>query len=327
MESWDFLKRIGLNLDELVLPKLNQLLVSSPSGNVFQQQLDLGGFGISRYLLDSKLAELASIKGVKLMQNTQVNDVLFANNQFKIITTNGSFFSNSCVGAWGKKSKLDNKLHRTFLKNNSKQKNYVGIKYHIQIDFAADKIELHNFENGYCGISRIEENKLCLCYLTDATNLKRYKGNIQMMEQKIVMENPFLKRYFQEAKFLFEQPLAISQITIGYKNAVENHILMAGDCAGNIAPLSGNGMSMAMRSSYTLAVLLEDYFTNKSSREQLEKQYKLFWKKSFKRRIQFSRILQALLKNKRLTNIAIYVLSKFPFLGKNIVANTHGKPF
>ena len=276
MESWGFLERLGINLFELNLPKINQLHVSSPSGKLLKHQLDLGGFGISRYLLDSKLAQIASEKGDLLLDDCRVNDVKFDGSQFTINSAKGSYTSEVCVGAWGKKSNLDTKLNREFTKEAKSGKNYIGIKYHINIDFPNDLIELHNF---------------------------------------------------QKAEFLFEEPLAISQIKIGFKNAVENHILMLGDTAGNIAPLNGNGMSMAMRSSFFMNQLLVDYFNGKYSRSELETTYEHFWMKQFKKRVAFSVFLQRLLKNTTMTNFAIMLLKAIPFLRNSIVKSTHGKPF
>jgi menaquinone-9 beta-reductase len=327
MESWDFLERLGVNLFELNLPKINHLHVSSPSGKLLKHQLDLGGFGISRYLLDSKLAQIASEKGVLLLDDCRVNDVKFDGTRFTIDSAKGSYTSEVCVGAWGKKSNLDTKLNREFTKKEKSGKNYVGIKYHINIDFPNDLVELHNFKNGYCGISKIEENRCCLCYLTDSENLKKYNGDIKKMEKEVLFKNPFLKEYFQKAEFLFEEPLAISQIKIGFKNAVENHILMLGDTAGNIAPLNGNGMSMAMRSSFIMNQLLVDYFNGKYSRSELETTYEHFWMKQFKKRVAFSVFLQRLLKNTTMTNFAIMLLKAIPFLRNRIVKSTHGKPF
>jgi len=327
MESWNFIERLGLNLSEMNLPIIKRLHVSSPSGKLLKHNLDLGGFGISRYTLDSKLAEIATHKGVRMIDDCNVSEITFHENEFTITTSAGTFTTEICVGAWGKKSNLDVKLERTFTKENKKQKNYVGIKYHVIIDFPDDLIELHNFENGYCGISKIEDDKYCLCYLTDSENLKKYNGDIKQMEKEVLMRNPFLKKYFAEAKFLFDEPLAISQIKIGYKNAVENNILMLGDAAGNIAPLSGNGMSMALRSSFELNKLLVDYFNKSISRKELESKYESFWKHQFKRRIEFSKVLQKLLKNISLTNFAISVLKTIPFLRNKVVKSTHGKPF
>jgi hypothetical protein len=147
------------------------------------------------------------------------------------------------------------------------------------------------------------------------------------MEKEVLMKNPFLDKYFNEAHFLFEEPLAISQIKIGYKNAVENNIIMLGDAAGNIAPLSGNGMSMAMRSSFVLNNLLIDYFNKKITKTELENKYEVFWKKQFKKRVELSKFLQKLLKNKSLTNFTIAVLKALPFLRNAVVKSTHGEPF
>jgi flavin-dependent dehydrogenase len=326
MESWDFVERLGLDLEKMDLPLIKRLNVSSPSGKLLKHELDLGGFGISRFLLDGKLVEIAKAKGVSLIDDCRVLDVRFTGEHFIIDTENGSFTSEICAGAWGKKSNLDIKTKREFTKKKA-GKNYVGIKYHINIDFPNDLIELHNFADGYCGISKIENNRYCLCYLSGSENLKKYKGDIKKMEEQVLMKNPFLKEYFSKAVFLFDEPLTISQIKIGYKKAVENNILMVGDTAGNIAPLSGNGMSMAMRSSFHLNKLLIEYFRKKISRKELEKEYEMFWNRQFKKRVALSAVLQKLLKNRVLTDLTISVLKKFPLLRNKIIKSTHGKPF
>lgn len=327
MESRDFLERLGLDLVELNVSKIQHLHVSSPSGKLLKHQLELGGFGISRYLLDSKLSEIAKSKGVQLLEDCKVNDVKFDTQHFTIDTSKGKFVSEICVGAWGKNSLIDKKLDREFTKVRKTEKNYVGIKYHIKLDFPDDLIELHNFENGYCGISKIEDEKYCLCYLSDSENLKKYNGDIKKMEEEVLMKNPFLKNYFQKAEFLFKEPLAISRIRIGYKKAVESNVLMLGDSAGNIAPLSGNGMSMAMRSSFVLSGLLREYFDKKITRAELNHKYENFWKTNFKKRIELSRVLQKLLKNETLTNLTIGILKRIPFLRNIVVESTHGQRF
>jgi len=66
LESWDFLKLLGLPLEQMQLPIIKQLNVSAPDGTLFQQQLPLGGFGISRYKLDHELSGLAKQAGVEV---------------------------------------------------------------------------------------------------------------------------------------------------------------------------------------------------------------------------------------------------------------------
>lgn len=327
MESYDFIERLGIPLSAMKLPLINTLEVSSPKGKVLNHPLSLGGFGISRFLLDEKLAELAEKKGVIIKEQCKVSNVQFSNGEFSIDTSNGNFKSIVCIGAWGKRSTLDKKLNRKLRKDSSKERNYVGIKYHIKYPFPDNLIQLHNFKNGYCGISRIENDVCCLCYLTDSENLKSNEGNIKKMEERVLIQNPHLRKYFEEAEFLFNEPVTISQIRIGAKNPVEEHILMLGDTAGFIAPLSGNGMSIALRGSYLAHFMLIDFFEKKISRKDLENNYEKMWNKNFKSRVVFSKFLQKLLSNVWLTNVTISVLKRSPFLMRQVVSRTHGKPF
>src|ERR1700761_8369573 len=51
LESWNFLEELGLPLSDWNLPIIRQLLVSAPNGRSLEHELQLGGFGISRYRL------------------------------------------------------------------------------------------------------------------------------------------------------------------------------------------------------------------------------------------------------------------------------------
>jgi flavin-dependent dehydrogenase len=66
LESWNFIESLGLNLSKLNLPIIKKLLVSSPNGNAIYANLDLGGFGISRFFIDNELKKIAIANGVHL---------------------------------------------------------------------------------------------------------------------------------------------------------------------------------------------------------------------------------------------------------------------
>ena len=83
-ESWSYLEYLGLPLTEWKLPQSNQLKVSSAQGKELNQKLNKGGFGISRYFLDHKLADLAKSKGVELHENTEVKKITYTKNQHKV---------------------------------------------------------------------------------------------------------------------------------------------------------------------------------------------------------------------------------------------------
>lgn len=324
MESYDFLERLGIPLSAMNLPMINEVKISAPNGNAITRKLDLGGFGITRYTLDSMLASLARKKGVVLLEEVKVSELNFENEIFTIQTTSNSYQAKLAVGAYGKRSNMDNKLERGSSKN---KKNYIGIKYHVKLDFPDNRIELHNFKNGYCGISKVDGDKYCLCYLTDSQNLRENGNDIKTMEQNVLMKNTLLKKYFTEAIFLYDKPLTISQITFEKKGSVEGNVLMIGDSAGNIAPLCGNGMSMAMRSSFEVFQLIEKYLGNKISRETLERDYEKRWNKLFSNRIRAGKYLQYLFGREFLTNISIGALKKIPALADKLIRTTHGSKF
>lgn len=172
MESHDFLSQCGVPLQEWNLPMISKLHISDCEGKLYEFQLPLGGFGISRFKLDNTLATIAKQKQVELCEETKVEDVLFQNDLFTIDTKNKKYTTKLVAGSFGKRSNLDIKWRRRFsLKSKNRLNNYIGVKYHIKYDIAKDLIALHNFQNGYCGISKIEDDICCVCYLTTTDQL------------------------------------------------------------------------------------------------------------------------------------------------------------
>ncbi len=328
MESWNFIESLGLNLSDLHLPLIKNLLVSSPDGNSIRTKLDLGGFGISRYFLDNELKNIALENGTTIHEETKVADVIFDKDSFTVKYNGGEIISKIVVAAFGKRSNLDVKWKRDFIKEKAgKLNNYIGVKYHVKNNFPADTIALHNFKNGYCGISKVEKEDYCLCYLTTAKNLKDNHNSIKEMEENVLFKNPFLKKIFTESEFLFHEPVTISQISFDKKYPVENHVLMLGDAAGMITPLCGNGMSMAFHSSQIAFENINAFLKGNISRKQMERNYLNNWQKEFGSRLRNGRIIQSFFGREIVTNLFIRSLKPFPFIINQLVKSTHGREF
>ncbi len=328
LESWDFLERNGLPLSNMHLPIIKKLLVTAPDGNALHVDLPLGGFGISRYEIDHRLKKIAEQAGVTVIENCRVDDAIFENDRFSVYTSAGTVTCKTCCGSFGKRSNLDIKWKRPFItKTGNKLHNLVAVKYHIKTSFPADTIALHNFKDGYCGISRIEDERYCLCYLTNAANLRQSNNSIAEMENSILGRNPELKNILEKCTKLYKQPLSISQVSFHQKSQVENHVLLIGDAAGMITPLCGNGMSMAMHGSKIAAGLLDAYLQGKISRQQLERQYRSAWKKEFGSRIRTGRIIQRFFGKTWVTNLFIRFMKRNPTFTRWLIRKTHGTPF
>ena len=328
LESWNFLQQLGVDLPSLNVSHIKRLQVSDISGVCFEQPLPLGGFGISRYKLDHTLAEIAKQTGAIIHEQTRVNDIQFSNDHFSIESTKGNFKAKVVAGSFGKRSNLDVKWKRPFIvAKKNKLNNYIGVKYHIRYNFPDDLIALHNFKNGYCGISKVEGDQYCLCYLTTAGNLQSSNNDIRKMEQNILSDNPHLKKIFNECEMLWKEPVVISQISFARKNLVEDHVLMIGDAAGMITPLCGNGMSMAMHASKIAAEQILNFLEGTISRQTMEQEYAKKWNKLFANRLKTGRMLQRLFDIQWLTTLTVRLGRSFPSLIRSLIRQTHGDPF
>ena len=214
-------------------------------------------------------------------------------------------------------------MKRDFIKQKSP---WLAVKAHYKGFFPDDIVGLHNFKGGYCGVSKVENNAINICYLADYNSFKSYK-NIEEYQNKVVLKNPVLKAIVSNMTLLFDKPLTISQISFEKKKAVENHILMIGDTTGLIHPLCGNGMAMAIHSAKIAAELVTEYTKHEIySRKDLEEKYTAAWNYNFKKRLKTGRILANLLQKPLLSEMLLRLLIVFPFLLPIIINKTHGKP-
>lgn len=319
-EVRDFLIKEDLFPFEFAPSEISKFRLTSVNGNMAEMKLDLGGFGISRYVLDHFLFEKAKTSGAEFLLQAQAEtiDYLADEDRFRVVLIDGTtYYSNYVLGAFGKRSKIDKYLNRAFIKSRSP---YIGVKYHIHLNYEKDLVALHNFEGGYCGINSIEEGKFNLCYLGSKEHLRKY-GNIPEMEKEILYKNPQLKAIFENAEFLLEKPEVINEVDFSPKLPVEDHILMLGDAAGLITPLCGNGMAIAIHSGKLAA----DILTNNLKRQETENTYRSEWTRHFKTRLWFGRKVQWLFGRNRVSDLAVNLVRNSKFISRTIMKNTHGQ--
>jgi flavin-dependent dehydrogenase len=322
-EVLPYLEFLEVNPFDSGAVRINNFQLSTIKSNIISAKLPLGGFGISRYTLDLVLSEKAKENGVTILQDT-VSNVTFLKDVFQVETKDNNIFTSKItIGAFGKRSLLDVKMGRNFIQKKSP---YLGVKIHVKGNFKEDLVALHNFKGGYCGVSKVENNAINLCYITNYATFKQYK-NIEDFQEQVVFKNNYLKEIFHSSEAIFEKPLSISQISFETKKPVEDHILMCGDSAGMIHPLCGNGMSMAIQSAQLASKLILNYFNGEiETRKELEKQYIRQWNRKFSLRLKAGHFIAMLFRKDTIASVLLHILKKLPFLLPIIIKQTHGKP-
>ena len=321
-EVLPYLNSLDINPINEGAKQITKVHISTTKSNLIKGELPLGGFGMSRYFLDDLLVKKAHLNGVKILKDT-VDSIHFKKDYFTIITKNsGVFQSKITIGAFGKRSSLDQKMKRKFIQKKSP---YLAVKIHVKGVFPENLVALHNFKGGYCGVSKVENNAINVCYITEYNSFKKHK-NIEEFQEQVVFKNKHLRKIFKESSPVFEKPLTISQVSFQTKNPVEDHIIMCGDTAGMIHPLCGNGMGMAISSAKLASTRIIQFLNGEiKTREDLEKQYIRDWNKEFKIRLKAGHFIAWLFRNQTISQIAYSILKKIPFLLPKLIKFTHGK--
>lgn len=326
-EVLPYLRRLGADPAALGPAAIRRFGLSSPAGRTLASPLDLGGFGVSRYRLDDFLYNQAVAQGVEFIFAT-VADVAFdtATDQHTVHLADGRQLPVRLVlGTYGKRSALDRQLGRPFFAQRSP---YLGVKHHLRLPgFARDVIELHNFRDGYAGISAIEDDKLCFCYLTTRANLKAGGGTIATLESEVLARNPRLADILGHAERLYAQPEVINEISFAPKQPVEQHLLMVGDAAGLITPLCGNGMAMALHGAALAAPLASRFLRGELPRPALEAAYAQAWQQQFGARLRVGRAVQRLFGGPVLSELVVGGLRHWPAAVRTLMRHTHGTEF
>ncbi|ALM50518.1 FAD-dependent oxidoreductase [Flavobacterium psychrophilum] len=321
-EILPYLKWLGADIPKLQPANITNFILTAGEGRMAKAQLPLGGFGLSRYVLEEYLCQIAVTNGCTLLQET-VNTISFNNELFTVTSSNQVLSAKIVLGAYGKRSNIDQVLSRDFIRKTSP---WLAVKAHYSGNFPDDVVALHNFKGGYCGVSKVENNILNICYLADYSTFKKYK-NIDDYQRNVLYKNKYLKAVFESSTILFDKPLTISQISFDSKLPVENHMLMIGDTAGLIHPLCGNGMAMALHSAKIASGLVLEYYSGSiASRQLLETKYSQQWKKHFAGRLFMGRTLARILRSTTTTTLLVAITATLPGLLPLIIKQTHGKP-
>jgi flavin-dependent dehydrogenase len=312
------------------VPRIRRFHIDAPGGLAWQGRLPGVALSISRGLLDDALQQAARCAGVEVCQASPVTALSGSLADGFDLQVQGAgelrrVQARAVIGAWGKRSRLDAAQRRAFLR---KAQPFVALKAHFSGPPLGDCIELHTFPGGYCGLSDIEGGRQNACLLVREPVFRQAsRWAAQPVEQFITWmcaQNAALEDWFAQAERSHPRWLAIAQVPFTAKEVVCGEVLMAGDAAGVLAPLAGDGISMALEAGRLSAGLVAAYLRAELSREALLRAYPLHWRQAFQQRLGLGRALQPLMLHARGTALALRLFNAFPALGQHFVTGTRG---
>jgi flavin-dependent dehydrogenase len=97
---------------------------------------------------------------------------------------------------------------------------------------------------------------------------------------------------------------------------------MAGDAAGLMAPLAGDGIAMALQSGLMAAGRCLEFLEGEITPAGLRGRYAADWRDEFAGRLTLARMIQAFMLRPRLFAAALGVIAAFPQLGRQLILKT-----
>ena len=311
--------------------------LTAPDGTAWETRLPGTAWGVTRHALDDALAARARAVGVEMHTGCSVIDVLGTLETGYTLHTRtrggrvGEVTARAVIGAHGKRAALDAALGRGFLR---RPQPFVALKAHFRGPALPGRIELHGFDGGYCGLSEFEprageQGRLVnVCFLVRAeTFIAGADGavgpeRVRAFLAQMRAGNPRLEAWLARAEMVSGRWLSIAQVPFVGKQPVEAGVLMAGDAAGLIAPLAGDGIAMALRAGPLAAEFAGDCLDNRTSAETARQGYARAWRREFGPRLRLARALQALMLRPAWLGPGLRLLRVVPGVGRYLVART-----
>ena len=326
-EVTPYLQSLGIDISATAAVQINQFGCTTQSNKHITSVLQQGGYGLSRYKMDNAFYQKA-IQHADFIQGKAIQ-ISQQPSHYGVQLQNGRVLTASLVlQAHGKRSNMDKVQERAFIAAKSP---WLAVKMHYtHYEMPDNLVELHLFEGGYAGLSRVEDNKVNLCYLVGYKAFQKHK-NVSAFQKQVMSRNKKLAAFFALAQPVWDKPITIGQINFQQKSLSHNGMLMLGDAAALIYPMCGNGMAMAIQSAGMAGEVVRRFFKETETGIERERalnamcdRYARDWKKQFSGRLRQGRLLQKLLLNKQLGKAASTILGTFPGLMPQLIKRTHG---
>ena len=311
--------------------------LTAPGGATWEARLPGTAWGLTRRSLDAALADQARAAGAEVHAGCTVIDLSGSLEAGFTVHTRarggrvGELTARVIVGAHGKRSALDAGLKRAFIQQ---PQPFVALKAHFRGPPLPGRIELHGFPGGYCGMSEFEpapgqaERPVNVCLLAHSRAFRQGLGRAEGAERVPAFlrwmraHNPRLEAWLAQATPLSSRWLSIAQVPFVGKQPVEAGLLMAGDAAGLITPLAGDGIAMALRAGPLAADHLAAFLSGAVTAETTRRAYVRAWQRLFGPRLRLARALQFFMLRPGWLSAGLQLLNLAPGLGRALVAGT-----
>ena len=304
---------------------VRQSVLTAPDGSAARLPLPGTALGLTRRRLDALLLAHARACGADARDGTPVRRVeRRPDGLFEVGWDGGEARARLAVGAWGKRSGLDGHLGRAFLREPSP---WVAFKAHFAGDDVEDRVEIHAFPGGYGGVSPVEDGLVNVCWIGTRAALAASGGTPDGMLRGALRANPHLARRLDRLTRVSARYEAVAAVTFTPRGTTApGGVLLFGDTAGMIAPVCGDGMSIALHGAEAAAPLVDAFLDGRLSEAELHAAHAAAWDRAYRGRLRLGRALHHAFARPAVAAVAVRLAAAFPRAAGVVVRRTRGAP-
>lgn len=290
------------------------------------------GLAFSRWELDRILFERATQSGVQVETRARASHIEASPDGWKVRVGEREFRCKYLLATAGRDAPWWEKDEEA----GGAQERFIGLKVHFAAADIEDGVtELHAWRGGYCGLMRIEDGSVNACLLARYESLAGrsprdfWDGLMEqapLLRERMGRATP-LYPWLATANVRFRPPTPLRRLAAGASTCAGSgvpEVMCAGDAAGFIHPLTGDGMAMALRGGELAGAAIAGAGHNGWSDSELRPLWRGAWEREFAARLKWSRALQAALIEPSLSRLALPLFSLAPGLAQVVIERTRG---
>ncbi len=249
-EGQQLAQRLGLDLASCGASRITTFRLASGK-RAATAPLPFAAAGLSRCRLDEALLSLAQDAGAEVLRGETATG-LDAGDDHVTVRLGARALQAKCVAlATGKHNVRGLPRDRGSL-----------TAFKIQFepsraarDLLAGVVQLTGYRGGYAGACTVEGGAVAIAWLADRALMKETDGSWRQQLDWIAAQSPHFGDLISGARFLAEEPVAISAIPFGYmrREAIGDRVYPVGDQLAVIPSYTGDGTSLALSSGLRAA--------------------------------------------------------------------------
>jgi flavin-dependent dehydrogenase len=247
---WPVLEKLGVAEKIRALPhqEIEAALFAAPAGGVINVPMPRGATAIRRSLFDQALLEHARACGAQIFEVETVHEIT---SDRRVITSLGSYQAGTAIiGADGRHSITARSAG--LVRKPPGGNGHIAFQAHFRAPPSLDhRVQLHLFRGGYCGLVRVDAERVNLCIVTDRRVARLHK-DCEALFAHTVGQNPHFHNLGIHPEPL--EPLQSAHPLRGPMNVpARNGVFLIGDALRVMEPFTGQGILFALRTAEILA--------------------------------------------------------------------------